>query len=580
MNPKNKKILLIVAIAVFILYLIFACVFINTFRTIFKGREEHAETIIMGEPEIESELTVDEDGLEILYTDTITPEPDETATPETELIEVLDPAKDEAEPESADTDQTLPENLVFEDQTTLTVADATLEPVENEEEKNIEGKTEAESADLLETIAEKPVVIKATEPVAAEQSEADVQDDEDLSQTIVTELTPDQQTVIATVERIRGLSATEPLQIVYKTRAEIHQEVKDRFYESVSDEDIRQEQELMELLGFINTDFDVEAFYTELYGEEVAGYYDHQTNVMMLPSDASEAENLRTLSHEYTHFLQFSNFPEISTYYDEAFCDKNGEACLLGRAMVEGDATLTEALVTQDRAVMRLLAKPQPPRKETPFDRAPTYYQEALLLNYTYGFSFVQEHYKSGGFDKVNELLLNPPQSAEQLRHPGKYLSDEPVPVSIDVFTKVFEEEGCELIQQNELNELDLFWLFTTGADKKWRLDERTADRAVRGWGGGKFQYGRCDGEPFFFSETDWDSRRDGSEFFDALESYSTKRFGKPVDDEEWIGPNEQRILLEEADNAVYYMILPEDFDSEMIEDLIDELEYSPEIEL
>ena len=395
------------------------------------------------------------------------------------------------------------------------------------------------------------------------------------------DLSGNQKKVIRTVEAVRGLTAAEPLRIVYLTRAELEAEIVASFEEELSDEDIADERGMLNLFGFIPADFDIKDFYTRLYTEQIAGYYDHRENVMMLPREADESEILRTLSHEYTHFLQFNNFPELKKYYDGDFCRENGEACLLGRAVIEGDAVLTETAVGQDREMMRLMRPDGPAKSEelSFFSQAPLFYQESILMDYSYGFTFVYNYFMRDGFDGVNALLREPPASIEQLIHPEKYRTDEPVSVSIAVFDDVFAASGCELVQRNVMNELDLRWMMTLGYEKSWRLDAKTALRATDGWGGGTFRFGRCGGEPFLFSETQWDSRRDANEFFDGMDDYLNGRFGNPVEPNVRLSDG-RRVRLDASDNSVFFMIVPEDFDLGEIEALIGEIEYSEDVSL
>lgn len=395
------------------------------------------------------------------------------------------------------------------------------------------------------------------------------------------DLSENQKKVIAYVEKVRGLTTDEPLRIVFMTRDELQAEIVESFESQLSDEDIADERGMLSLFGFIPEDFDIKDFYTRLYTEQIAGYYNNQENIMMLPQEADESEILRTLSHEYTHFLQFSNFPELKKYYDGDYCRANNESCLLGRAVIEGDAVLTETIVGQDRDMMRLMrpGREEKSQEDSFFSQAPLFYQESILMDYSYGFTFVYNYFMRDGFDGVNKLLLDPPASAEQLIHPEKYGIDEPISVSIDIFDEVFEADGCELVQLNVMNELDLRWMMTLGIEKRWRLDVKTALRATEGWGGGAFRFGRCSGEGFLFSETQWDSRRNANEFFDAMEDYLNARFGKSDAASGWVSAG-RRVRLESSDNSVFFMIVPEDFDLDEIETLIGEIGYSEDVAL
>lgn len=378
------------------------------------------------------------------------------------------------------------------------------------------------------------------------------------------DLSENQKTVIAAVERIRGLRSEKPLRIVYKSRDELREETIRKFEENLTDEDFANDRDLLSLFGFIEDDFDVKDFYIKLQTEQVAGYYNSKENIMMLPREADEAEILNTLSHEYTHFLQFSNFPELEKYYEADFCKNNSEECLLGKAMIEGDAVLTEMLTSQEADVAPLLRGGTLSQNSRVFDRAPKYLQEALLLEYTYGFNFMMFFYADGGFASVNEKLLAPPTSVEQLANPLLVGVDEPTEVSLDRSNAALESQGCDIIQTNVLNIVDLRWMLTLGVDKDWRLDGPSAERATDGWSGGAFSFGRCDGEPFIFAETQWDSRREAREFSSGLDTHFTARYGDADETGLWEG-DDRLIRVIESDSSVYFWIVPEALDTDSL---------------
>lgn len=410
----------------------------------------------------------------------------------------------------------------------------------------------------------------AADEEAETEREGDADDDAELEIFTSDDLSENQKTVIAAVERIRGLSSEMPLQIVYKSRDELRAETLKNFEENLTDEDFENDRDLLSLFGFIDEDFDIKDFYLTIQTEQIAGYYNSKENIMMLPIEADEAEILNTLSHEYTHFLQFSNFPELSKYYDSDFCKNNSEECLLGKAMIEGDAVLTEMMTSQEPEIAPLLRGGTMSQDDRVFRQAPEYFQESLLMEYTYGFNYMLFQYMKGGYDLVDESLLSPPASVEQLANPLLVGIDDPVDVPLGAVNDEFEAQGCELIQTNVLNIVDLRWMLTLGVEKEWRLDARSAERASDGWSGGAFTFGRCDGEPFIFAETQWDSRREAREFYSGLDTVFAARFG----DEDGIGrweDDDREIRIVESDSSVYFWMIPESVDEDALKERLEE---------
>ena len=75
------------------------------------------------------------------------------------------------------------------------------------------------------------------------------------------ELSEAQQKVISKVEEIRGLTAAEPLTVVFKSREELHEDIVRNFKSALTDQDFQDERELLTMLGFIHADFDFEGLY-------------------------------------------------------------------------------------------------------------------------------------------------------------------------------------------------------------------------------------------------------------------------------------------------------------------------------
>jgi hypothetical protein len=381
-------------------------------------------------------------------------------------------------------------------------------------------------------------------------------------------ITPAQQQVIETAERIRGISAKGPFNLTFKTQEQLREQLIDDFFENTTEQDFLDEQDLMVLLGFIPEEMDLKSFYLDFYSEQIAGFYDTDENMMYLIDGGSESENSLTLAHEYTHFLQFDHFDFANKLnYSPEKCEENPEHCYVIDAVIEGDATLTEILLSADPKLN--LYEDAPAEYDTSvFDASPLYYQNYLLFPYTYGYQFVSEIYQEGGFEAVDQLYENPPQSIEQIMHPEKYLTDEPVEILFDPFKETIAKT-CEPVFDNVLNEIDVQWLLGSGAQPEWRLSEQTARRATEGWGGGAFQFARCDGEPLFFAKHVWDTRKDADEFFSALEDYSNRRWQPGQAVNYWTSDKQEQIFIDKQNDIVYLMIAPETFNAQPLINLV-----------
>jgi hypothetical protein len=382
-------------------------------------------------------------------------------------------------------------------------------------------------------------------------------------------LTEQQQRIIERAEEIRGLTADTPVKLVFRSRESLKEMLMKDFEESVTDEEFEQDRQLLALLGFIPEDFDLKTFYVELYAENIAGFYDAEINEMNLIDDSSEMENSLTLAHEYNHFLVYENFdPKNNLDYTDENCKDNSEYCLIISTIIEGDASLTETLLTAEKD---LNLKPTLPTVQEPsvIETAPKYFLDSLLFPYTDGYLFVAYQYRMGGFEAVNNLYKNPPASIEQIIHPERYPADEPIAVSMDHYSRIIDEQ-CEFVRESTLNEADLNWILSSAYDEKWRISEKDASVAADGWGGGAFRYYQCGGEPMFFAKVVWDSIKDADEFNKALSEQFSLRFGKPGATGIWKNSDGLLASIKPDRDMTMIVIAPSVFDSESLLDLLD----------
>ena len=383
-------------------------------------------------------------------------------------------------------------------------------------------------------------------------------------------LSKEELLIIEETEKTRNLHSDVKLAPIYKTETELRNYLIDQM-KDVSDEDLKKELDLYYLLGFAPKDFDLRQFYIDMYTEQIAGFYDPEENQMYLVKDISPYENALTLAHEYTHFLQYNN-PAFSNtlHYDDDYCEDHGEICMIIDALVEGDATLTESLMDPEEILgfHSNDANSSVSSSESVFDSSPKFFQDSLLFPYVYGFDFTAYHYMKGGFDSVNDLFINLPQSVEQIMHPEKYLKDAPIDVTLEPFRSIIMED-FEIIREDVMNEADIKMVLSDGYDENWQLSERQASTAAEGWGGGSFLLAEDDEELLFFSKIIMDTEKDAEEAETLFALYADKRFGVRGNDDFWKGENSSTVHLIRQGDVLYWMILPEDFETESFIDLI-----------
>jgi hypothetical protein len=165
---------------------------------------------------------------------------------------------------------------------------------------------------------------------------------------------------------------------------------------------------------------------------------------------------------------------------------------------------------------------------------APPYFQ-VLLATYTCGMQFLLKGKLSAmmGADKdvagdnLLAALADPPRSAEQILHSGKYWDpaarDDPVVVDDAEVTALAEAAGYRVRAVNTAGEV-LAALVTNPADRTFEpmaanVPAYWTNRAATGWGGDRFFLLEGDGGTAGLWITLWDTGEDRDEFTAAYEA-------------------------------------------------------------
>ena len=197
--------------------------------------------------------------------------------------------------------------------------------------------------------------------------------------------------VLQSVVELRGLDAAEGVTPQFMTREELTASLIEDLDEDI--EDIRNAQALYRLLGLIPPDADLRQLLLDLYGEQVAGFYDTETEELYLIAESegralSATEEL-TLAHEFTHALQQQVF-DIHSMRESVEDNADEAAALL--ALIEGDASILQSQYmlerfTQER-LMQALAEGASVDSSA-LDSTPYVLQQSLLFPYVHGANFV-----------------------------------------------------------------------------------------------------------------------------------------------------------------------------------------------
>lgn len=317
--------------------------------------------------------------------------------------------------------------------------------------------------------------------------------------------------LISVTEDVRQLEFIEQPKVVVVTNDELAQRVRDQLEEDLAD--LPADQALYRLLGLIEDDTDLEALYTDLYSEQVAGYYDGDERELVVPAAEEGFTPLQraTLVHELTHALTDQHYEFHSHFVDLLDSDRYDEASAY-QAVIEGDAVLAELLYLQGLSAeeqAEFFGESFDVDSEV-FDSAPRFIRDALLFPYDSGFLFVERLYQTGGFEAVGEAYTSPPVSTEQIIDPEVY-PDEDV-VAVDAPN--IEIDGYDLEYQSTWGELGFSLMFDQF------LSDGLSSTASSGWGGDTYEVHFDGTEVALVLKYRGDSESDAAEMATALNEY------------------------------------------------------------
>lgn len=337
------------------------------------------------------------------------------------------------------------------------------------------------------------------------------------------------------VIQIRRLLPSRSLTSELLTGDELRDKVMSDFLADYPPEDAEMDAIILNTLGLLEPDFDLIGFYTDLYSEQIAGYYDDtQKKMYVVRGSGFGGQESSTYAHEYVHALQDQNYDlRNGLKFNEEDCSADSERCLGIQSLIEGDATVTEQLwfsgyasKTDREDLLQFYSQFESPV----FDSAPGFMQQDFLFPYLYGAEFVYTLLDQGGWDAVDDAYLNPPVSAEQIMHPDRYPHDQPVPVSIGILPEETTGDWQE-IDRGVMGEWYTYLILAWNHRVEHRLPDDMARSAAKGWGGDQYViYWNPETDSSIFSqEMVFDTAADADEFWAAVQEYGRINWDDPT---------------------------------------------------
>jgi len=278
----------------------------------------------------------------------------------------------------------------------------------------------------------------------------------------------------------------EPL-VLRRSRDQVRDYVIHKFDQDLPPVELTGLEAALRLFGLIPDTLQLRRTMIDLFTEQIAGYYDPDSNALYIPADV-EASQLRVVaSHELVHALQDQYISLDSLITQQGHNDRRSAA----QAVLEGQATVVQISVLMPEQRLdtfpvgwfwrQRVVTARLQGQMAQFARAPLWLREGLIFPYLGGADFIvwfRHNHPDGS------VLAAMPTSTEQILHPERYAAgDQPTELAFApgaIADTVRYEDG--------LGEFETRLLL-----QQLLGDETQAASFAAGWDGDRYQVVRGD---------------------------------------------------------------------------------------
>jgi hypothetical protein len=267
----------------------------------------------------------------------------------------------------------------------------------------------------------------------------------------------------------RGVPFREPVTVELEGEGDFQARLLEDFDDDA--EDLRHTEVFLEGLGLLDPEVDLVDAMRELLGGGVVGFYDAETDELVVRGAALTPYVRTTIAHELTHALDDQHHDLDRPEYDDA----DDEISFGFSALVEGNARRIEsayrASLTDDEA-RQADEEEQALGATMDLGAVPLILIDIIGAPYTLGEPFVGEVLASGGEQALDAAFAEPPRTSEQVLDPARFLAGEP---AVDVAPP---EVAGEAVDEGVVGELMVMLILAED------LGMDVAREAATGWGG------------------------------------------------------------------------------------------------
>ncbi len=261
----------------------------------------------------------------------------------------------------------------------------------------------------------------------------------------------------------RGAPFEDPVTVELASDEEFEARLLEDFEEG--EEDLAETERIFRALGFIDDDADLVKALRDLLSVGVIGFYDPETDELVVRGDGVTPYTKVTIVHELVHAWDDQHFELDRPELDDA----DDESGFGFSALVEGNARRVEntyrlSLSSAETDAVDCEEAAYGASVDIDMTSIPLVLIELLVAPYELGEPFVGLLDDAGGEERINEAFDDPPLTSSAVIHPERYLNGleatdvdpPPAPDGVEVFDEgVFGELVLAMLLRDEIGQGD-----------------------------------------------------------------------------------------------------------------------------